>query len=429
MSTLALNQWLNPSEIGYLHWRDAAREQQIEVGEFLTLGRSPDNQIVLTDDYTSQRHARIEKKSNGFLLRDLRSRNGTLVNGTRILEAWLSDGDRVRIGQTDLTFSWRKELTGVTIGSSSKNQKWNDQLQKLPGISASLLPVLLTGPSGTGKEVLAQAIHRLSERRDGPFVSVNCSALTESLVESELFGHIKGSFTGATNDRKGAFEAARAGTLFLDEIGDLPLALQPKLLRALENCQIRPVGSDRSIETDVRIIAATHHNLRGKVHDGSFREDLYFRLNVVQMQTPRLRDRMEDFDDLFYFFARHHRIRFTFNAIQKLKAHSWPGNIRELRNTVARAKAYFPAQDITEEKIPEIIENVVSQETPAPRHRSVIREIEHDMIVSRLIANHGNQRKTALDLGIPKSTLNDRIKKYGIDLNSLSPARASEQMS
>ncbi len=273
---------------GYLHVPRENGAQVIEIGEFVSIGRDPGNLVALNDDCVSNRHARIERKPNGFLLRDLRSRNGTYVNGARVFEALLADRDVVRVGQLEMTFAAEIELPHDNT-LVSKNPRWQKQLEKLTAAAQSGLPVLLTGASGTGKEVLATELHRRSRRTEGPLVSVNCCALSESLVESELFGHVKGSFTGATVDRKGAFEAARGGTLFLDEIGDLPLSLQPKLLRALENRQIRPVGSDRTIETDVRIIAATHHHLREKVGDGSFRRDLYFRLNVVPIENPAAR--------------------------------------------------------------------------------------------------------------------------------------------
>lgn len=413
------------SETGFLSWKSATRAQDVEVADFVSLGRDPDNQVVLDDEFASSRHARIERKNGVFMLRDLRSRNGTFVNGARVFEAQLNDGDRVRAGQTEFLFTWKKE-TLSSDDAASLNKAWNAQLQRLPNIAKSQFPVLLTGPSGCGKDVLAQTIHRLSPRRAGPFVSVNCSALSEQLVESELFGHLRGSFTGATGDRKGAFEAARGGTLFLDEIGDLPLALQPKLLRALENSQIRPVGSDRSIETDVRILAATHHDLKNLVYEERFRADLYFRLHVIQVRTPALKERMEDFESLLYTFARGLRVRFSFAATEVLKRHDWPGNIRELKNVVARAKAYWGNAEIGEAEAKQLLDIMpggASSVAPSPDafkpSRNVIKEIELEMIKSRLIANRGNQRKTAVDLGMAKSTLHDRIRIYGIDVDKL----------
>ncbi|MGE3681659.1 MAG: sigma 54-interacting transcriptional regulator [Bdellovibrionales bacterium] len=425
MSTRTLNLNDPQSDIGFLSWRDTARVHQVEIGDFLTLGRDPASRIVIPDDFASARHARIERSPRGFLLRDLHSRNGTYVNGTRVLEALLVEGDRIRIGQSELVFGRERAAEDQLPGLTSKNKEWSAQLARIPNIAQSDFPVLITGPSGTGKDLIAQSIHRLSSRRNGPLVSVNCSALSEALVESELFGHLRGSFTGATTDRKGAFAAARGGTLFLDEIGDLPRALQPKLLRALENNQIRPVGSDRALNTDVRIVAATHHDLKRLVFEEKFRSDLYFRLHVVQVETPALEDRMEDFEDLLYGFARRMRVRFSFAAIQRLKTHAWPGNVRELKNVVARAKAFCGSHEVGEEQVNQLIDVLPSEGIQAVTDegfrpsRSVIKEIEYEMIKSRLIANHGNQRKTAAELGMPKSTLHDRIRNYGIDVEKL----------
>lgn len=318
---------------------------------------------------------------------------------------------------------------------TSRNPAWSKQLEKLPGFAMTDFPVLLIGPSGSGKEILARAIHAASSRSKGPFVSINCGALSESLIESELFGHVRGSFTGAMNDRKGAFETARGGTLFLDEIGDLPLALQPKLLRAIENKEIRPVGSDRTIEANVRILAATHKDLATAVRLGRFREDLYWRLNVCQLRPPALNQRMEDFVDLAYSFCRQNRVRLTHAAIEHLRSHSWPGNVRELKNVIARAAAYYPGHAIQAADIADLIDRVpanhavdASEFMPPSisiedgTNGNIMREIEREMIIRRLVANRGNQRQTAIDLGMPKSTLHDRIKDYSIDLLQIKQA-------
>ena len=406
----------------------------------LTLGSDPSCGLCLRDPAVSPRHARIESRGETWILRDLQSPTGVFVNDTRVNEAPLTDLDRIQIGETVLLFRSGDEDKNKL---ASKNQDWSLQLERLPSFAATDFPVLMTGPSGAGKEILANAIHSSSKRRKGAFVTINCSALSESLIESELFGHVKGSFSGATHDRKGAFEAARGGTIFLDEIGDLPLSLQPKLLRALENKEIRPVGSDRTIETDVRVLAATHKDLELMVQQGRFREDLYWRLNVCAIKPPALKNRMEDFTDLVYLFAKQMRVRLSHGAIERLREHSWPGNIRELKNVISRASAYFPGAHIQVEDIETLIDRPLMiapeafyvAEGTIPEDSSdttgagaigamssggrVMREIEREMIIRRLVANRGNQRQTAIDLGMPKSTLHDRLKTYSIDLNQI----------
>jgi DNA-binding NtrC family response regulator len=397
----------------------------IKIGDFLSIGRDQSCSLTLKDPFVSSRHARIERKPIGYVLRDLQSRNGSFLNDSRVIEAPLSQNDRIRFGESIFVFSG---APNVRPSLSSKNSNWNQQLKRLPVFAATEFPILIYGPSGSGKEILAREIHAKSERSQSPFISINCSTLSENLIESELFGHVKGSFTGAIHDRKGAFEAARGGTLFLDEIGDLPLSLQPKFLRALENNEIRPVGTDRSISTDVRILAATHRHLALNVKQGSFREDLFYRLNVCHLRPPALIHRLEDFEDLIYQFAKTYRVRFSFNAIEKLKEQPWPGNIRELKNLVARVSAYFPGKHIQPEDLSTVLEipligakETLSSRAPATDGTpySAIKGIERDMIISRLIANHGNQRRTAQELGMPKSTLHDRIKTYSIDLRAL----------
>lgn len=407
---------------GFLHHKDFSTPWKIS-SLFVLGSEQPEmSQIAGLDP----RHARIEvREDSNFILRDLRSSTGVFLNGSRVIEAFLKDGDIIEAGSHHFIFSTRSndDFKAPTKGlPRSKNELWNSQLQSIPQISQTHFPILILGPSGSGKEVISDAIHKNSFRRNGPFVRVNCSALTETLIESELFGHVKGSFTGAISDRKGAFETARGGTLFLDEIGDLPYGLQAKLLRALENNEIRPVGSDRTIKTDVRIVAATHKNLKQKISEGEFRQDLYYRLNVIQITAPALKERMEDFEDLLFHFAREHRVRFSPAAIEKLKQHGWPGNIRELKNTVARASVLFNGKSIEEYMLPRIIDEMPREEDKYFKEKptndlSVIKEIERQMIIKRLAANSGNQRQTARDLGMPKSTLHDRIRTYNIDLS------------
>ncbi len=408
------------NEVGFLLPFNRPGETALELKEFFTIGRDEGSSLVLNDPFVSGRHARIEKRAHGFVLRDLGSSNGTFLNDSKITEVTLAQNDRVRFGQTAYVFS---DSAAAQSDLHSKNAKWNFQLTKLKAFATTDFPVMIIGPSGSGKEVVAQKIHEFSSRKQAPFISLNCGALSENLIESELFGHTKGSFTGALTDRKGAFESARGGTLFLDEIGDLPLSLQPKLLRAIEAKEIRPLGADRTIATDVRILAATHKDLSLQVMRGEFREDLYFRINVCQINPPPLIERLEDFEDLFFQFAKYYRVRFSHTAILNMKTHSWPGNIRELRNVVSRASAYFPGETITPELLEQLIEkrperSPFQTEVQANGSRNILKEMEREMILERLKANKGNQRRTALDLGLPKSTLHDRIRAYEINLEN-----------
>jgi DNA-binding NtrC family response regulator len=393
-----------------------------ELTDLTILGSDPNANYILP--MAESRHARIEFMSGKYILRDLRSQSGTFLNGQRILEAQLQEEDVIQLGTDEVIFSHLSEIPISQFELKSRNQDWNQKLARMGSAAKTDFPVLILGSSGSGKEVLARAIHNASTRSLGPMVSVNCSALTETLIESELFGHLKGSFTGALADRKGAFEAARNGTLFLDEIGDLPLNLQAKLLRALENNEIRPVGGDHSIKTDVRILAATHQNLIEKIQAGEFRADLYYRLNVICIESPSLFERMEDFEGILYKYAKQYKVRFSFLALDRMKKHTWPGNIRELKNTVARACALFPKQTIEVEHVEMILDKLSrgpqSQALIAGENSplSMIKEMEKQMILKKLAANKGNQRQTANELGLPKSTLHDRLKTYNIDPKS-----------
>lgn len=394
----------------------------LELSEYSTVGQSNSCSNALTDTSIGDRQFSITFRQNHHWIRDFRSGISTFVNDTEIKESPLAEGDIIKCGNLEFRFS--KFAPSKMLHLKSSNSHWASELQRLGSAANTQFPILILGPSGAGKDVLAQAIHQSSPRKGGAFVSVNCSALTESLIESELFGHVKGSFTGAISDRKGAFEAARNGTLFLDEIGDLPLSMQAKLLRALENNEIRPVGSDQTLKTNVRILAATHQNLLEKIREGQFRSDLYYRLNVVSVQHPSLAQRMEDFESLLNQFTREYRVRIAMDTVQKLHHHTWPGNIRELKNFVARCSALYPGQKITMELLPALIDQVEvpqyrTEEMMNPAASNVpmpiIKDIEKQMIIKRLMANRGNQRRTAHDLGLPKSTLHDRIRAYQIN--------------
>src|SRR3989338_3766351 len=271
----------------------------------MTIGKRENNDFILTDKTVSRNHLEIEYSSDSFLLRDLDSTNGTYLNGSRVKEAYLSPGDMIKVGNSTIEFvafdekvkiePSDKEEFGNLVGKSRKMRQIFAILEKISPTNAT---VIIEGETGTGKELVARAVHDHSSRKEKPFVVFDCSAVAPNLIESELFGHEKGSFTGAVKARRGAFEAAEGGTIFLDEIGELSLDLQPKLLRALEQREITRVGSNTPVKVDVRVICATNRNLRKEVAENRFREDLYYRLSVVKISIPSLRERSEDVEPI-----------------------------------------------------------------------------------------------------------------------------------
>ncbi|WP_149499918.1 sigma-54-dependent transcriptional regulator [Roseiconus lacunae] len=305
------------------------------------------------------------------------------------------------------------------IGQSEVMDHLRDQIRR---VSPSDAPILITGESGTGKEVVAKSIHRLSGRSDQPFVAVNCAAISESLIESELFGHAKGSFTDARTDRKGLFLEAQGGTLFLDEIGDMPMSMQVKLLRALEESRLRPVGGDREIEFDVRVLAATNRDLESAVESGDFRQDLFFRINVIQLSLPPLRSRGTDVLEL----ALHSIERFAKQAgkqvsgiskpaVEKLLSYRWPGNVRELRNVMQRAVALTQYDSITIEDLPEKVRehqpSTVFIGGDDPSELMSLEDLEERYIEHVLQAVEGNRTQAAKILGVDRKTLYRKLKR------------------
>ncbi len=308
------------------------------------------------------------------------------------------------------------------IGSSPKML---DIFKTLARAAMTHASVLIVGESGTGKELIARAIYENSTRRNKKFIAVNCGAFTETLLESELFGHTKGSFTGANENRKGIFEEADGGTLFLDEIGELSLQMQVKILRAIQEGEIRPVGSSDSKKVDVRIIAATHRNLNQLVKTGKFREDLYYRLKVVLLEIPPLRERIEDLPELASYFLNKYIIKnnkkiskITESAISSLKKYSWPGNVRELENTIERIVALSNSSQIDLEDLPAEIRNpTISDESNATNSQeNSLEELEKKHILQVLSESNFNKSKAAEKLGIDRTTLYRKAQKYGIDL-------------
>lgn len=334
----------------------ASRSQEIVVNrERFRIGKSDDCDLTLKDETVSRNHCELVQEPKGYLLKDLGSTNGTLLDGAEIREAYLKPGAIITVGKVELKvrpFSERIELLpsentqfGQVVGATLPMREIFGLMERLAPSEAT---ILITGETGTGKDVLARSVHAASPRAARPFLVVDCGAVVGSLIESELFGHEKGSFTGATRQRQGAFELAAGGTLFLDEIGELPLDLQPKLLRVLEQRSFRRVGGNRELRADVRIVAATKRNLRLEVERGKFREDLFFRLAVVSLEMPSLRDRREDIpllvETLVDEFSRKMKqegratdFRVSPSLLGALSAHDWPGNVRELRNVLERS--------------------------------------------------------------------------------------------
>ncbi len=309
-----------------------------------------------------------------------------------------------------------------------KSRAMRELIEMAAMIAPSDATVLITGGSGTGKELIARAIHHNSRRRDNSLVVVNCAALSESLLESELFGHEKGAFTGADRFREGRFAQAHQGSLFLDEIAEIPVTMQAKLLRALQEGEVQRVGSDQTIRVDVRIIAATNQDLSREVAEGRFREDLYYRLNVVNLNVPDLQDRIEDIPLLAqYFLSRYaeknrKRVKgFSPLAMDMLLKYSWPGNVRELENAVERAVILLTGEYITERELPVGIASARGEALPSAAAQSVstgeqtLDAIEKDAILKALAAADGNKSETARRLGINRKTLHQKLKKYEME--------------
>ena len=308
------------------------------------------------------------------------------------------------------------------VGDSEATRQIVQFVRKVGSASSS---VLITGESGTGKELVARAIHNCSERRDGPFVAVNCAALAAGVLESELFGHEKGAFTGAIQTKKGRFEMANGGTLFLDEIGDVEPSVQIKLLRVLELGQFERVGGTETLTSDARIVAATNCDLRERIRNGNFRQDLFYRLNVISIHLPPLRERKNDIEQLArYLMQRVTRdadrapLEISPDVIEAFRNYSWPGNVRELENCLERAMVLVEGDVITLKEIPPEIAGCSSappQPTVTGSLSSLTSEIESEMIRASLNKNRWNKSKVAQELGIKRTTLQYKIKKYGLE--------------
>jgi two-component system response regulator GlrR len=405
----------------------------ITTGPIALVGTLPPADLVLRDDTVSRRHTELRAVEGGVLAIDLGSKNGTKVGGVLVKEVLLTRGEPLEVGATKLSVTTvASDLSrgpGGPLGP--RPARFGDYLTGHAPLAASLTrleraalsdsTVLLQGETGTGKEVLARAVHDGSSRREGPYVIVDCGGVTASLLESQLFGHKKGAFTGAVVDHVGAFESANGGTVFLDELGELPLELQPKLLRALEARTIRRVGDvgDRAI--DVRFIAATNRDLEAMSKDGRFRSDLYYRVAVVSVTIPPLRARPEDVPILAVHLVERlsrGRAELMPDALSVLSAYDWPGNTRELRNVIERALAVldghrigpadlFPEHDVEESEVPGTFHEAKDQ---------VIAAFEARYVRALLERNGGNVSRAARESGLSRNALYALMRRAGLDV-------------
>ncbi len=417
-------------------------------GEVCRIGTHPSNDLTLTDPAVSRFHCRLVLDAHGWRIEDLGSLNGTLLQDLRVYDAALPPEATLTIGNSRVqirpTAAAKKTLVpmmpnfGALTGTGRGMRKLFALLEK---VAASDINVLIHGESGTGKELVAAEIVQRGARADKPFVVVDCGAISPNLVESELFGHARGAFTGADRDRVGAFEAANGGTVFLDEIGELPLAVQPKLLRALEQREVRRVGETHVRKVDVRVISATNRDLEREVNRGSFRGDLYFRLAVISVRVPALRERVEDLPHLIRAFlaamGASDRESLFSPLMEELASHEWPGNVRELRNYVERsvvlqtAKLSMPPPSLAAPA--EARSYGVDVGIPFKvAKEALVDQFERAYIRAALDACGGNMTKAARMAGIDRMYLHRLVQKHGSrdqlsSASSIDPASAQQR--
>ncbi len=397
----------------------------------MRIGTAPSNELPLKDRTVSRFHCELRFAGNVARVVDSGSTNGTFVDGVRVRDAELAPGSKVRLGSTVLSVSSSGERALVEL---SPRHSFGDvlgvsvEMRRLYAILEKIAPtdttVLIQGETGAGKELVARAIHDSSPRASQPFVVVDCGAIAENLIESELFGHVRGAFSGAVSDRRGLFEEADGGTLFLDEIGELPPALQPKLLRVLERFEVRRVGSNSSKRVDVRIVAATNRPLAENVNSGTFREDLYYRIAVVELQLPPLRARRDDIPLLAQHFFRRYagdKESMPKELLSSLSSRAWPGNVRELRNFIERSVSLGFSQAAPSPALMRDaahatrLEEVVPSHLPLKDARLVWTEQFEILYVKALLEKtSGNVTRAAELAGVNRRSLQRLIASLGL---------------
>jgi DNA-binding NtrC family response regulator len=425
-----------------LRLRHGGRERTYPlVAAGVTVGKDPTCDVPIDDPFVSARHLRVEAREGRWQAVDLGSTNGTFVGGARVGRAELALGVTLTLGDAELSLEPRdhpEPPRGEAFeGMLSSDPAMRQLFDLVERVGPSDAAVTILGDTGTGKELVARALHARSGRAAGPFIPVNCSAIAETLIESELFGHEKGSFSGAERLRKGAFEEADRGTVFLDEIGELPLDLQPKLLRVLELGEVKRVGATRPLTVDVRIVAATHRDLRAQVRAGKFREDLFYRLCVVPVTVPPLRRRKGDVRLLAEAFLaraapRGSPLRWADEALARLEAYDWPGNVRQLRNVVQRALLFrgegcrIQAEAVTFEDTRAVPSDGAADDGVLLVRGLSLEEIEREAIRLSLRRNAGRRSAVVRELKIAKSTVLKRINQWGLQDEGRQPGQVSE---
>ncbi len=397
-----------------------------------TIGSSRSADISISETTVSRSHVELELAPEGVSVRDLGSRNGTFYLGQRVEKMVLQLGARIQVGAVTIALEADADSLNVLlpketpdygklVGSSLAMRRVFAMLARLEG---SLATVLIQGESGAGKELVAQALHDHGKVSQGPFVALNCGALPRETLASELFGHRKGAFTGASETRRGAFESADGGTLFLDEIGELPLDIQPALLRALELGEIRAVGEDRARRVKVRLIAATNRELESDVKASRFRQDLFYRLAVVRLVVPSLRERPEDIEPLARVFASRVGLDgLPLDVLESLKSRNYPGNVRELKNAVESFAALGFIASPSESSSPHhsssdvdaAFETLVDLKTPyADQKEAVVERFTVAYLRALLDATQGNQSEAARISGLNRGYMGRLIAKFGL---------------
>jgi DNA-binding NtrC family response regulator len=419
---------------------DAGAGAEIDDGTFL-IGTHNNTDLRLSDKGVSRYHLELQMRADGLKVTDLDSTNGTFQGPTRIGSIVITAATRLRLGNnSEIEISpadvavpvegYGEDHFGQAIGAS---RAMKDLFGLLARVAPTEATVLLEGETGTGKELLAEAVHLNSGRHNGPFIVVDCGALPRDLIGSELFGHARGAFTGALTQKRGLIEEADGGTLFLDEVGELPLDLQPQLLRALEKREVRPIGEVRARKVNIRVVAATNRNLAEQVRQGSFREDLYFRLAVVRAQVPPLRKHKEDIPLLVRSFLRdmsRDDFELSPDILAQLMAHDWPGNVRELRNVVERGLSLeggaLPIE--VSSGVGEATGDAASYasgamskevlERPFKEAKGLLVEsFEREYLTHLLARHHGNISRAALAAGIDRNYIHRLVKKYNIPVD------------